>query len=44
MDILGWDTKREYVMGGLDVEGLLDFGVWGDVEVDKDGEGEYDIT
>ena len=35
-----WKTVSQDVMGGLDVEGLLDFGVGGEEEVDEDDEGE----
>ena len=30
------ESMDEYVVGGLDVEGLLDFGVWRDQEMEED--------
>jgi hypothetical protein len=33
---VGGEAMNEYVVGGLDMEGLLDFGVWRNVEMEED--------
>lgn len=40
IDIVGRRAVDEDVVDGLDGEGLLDFGVWGDEEVEEDERGE----
>jgi hypothetical protein len=33
---VGGEAMDEYVVGGLDMEGLLDFGVWRNEEMEED--------